>query len=213
MKKILIQFLAIVMLVGLPFNAFASLIDVYFNGQVNEVIDRREPFLNALTPVGTMFSGSFQFHDTNNLWPNPGNYTTPNCIFTINFDTGFSTTIDYYMQTNILDMGDYSKLWLYGYTSDLGEYEEWWSFGIGFNFTVNETTGDIEWDYSMPQNVALSANFGGHYKGGPPEYINSAVWGEAYEIELKAVPIGSSVWLLGPSLVGLVTFRRRSKRN
>lgn len=212
MIRILKQFCVIVMLIGLPVNSLAVLINVEFQGQVGEVIDRNEPFLNVLTPVGTMFSGSFQFYDNNNLWPNPGNYTTPNCIFTINFDTGFSKTIDYYMQTNILDMSGYNKLWLYGYTSDLGEYEEWWSFGIGFNFTVDEATGDIEWNYSMPQNVALSANFGGHY-GGPPEYINSAVWGQAYEIQLTSVPDASTILLLGTSLLGLGVFSRKSKRS
>ena len=52
-------------------------IKIEFEGNVDTVEDRKEPFLVSRIPVGNPFKGSFQFYDTGDLWPEPGGYTTP----------------------------------------------------------------------------------------------------------------------------------------
>ena len=208
MKRVYSQLLVILLLIGVNANTDASLIiDFTFQGEVNEVIDRKEPFFSLLTPVGTEFSGIFRFHDASSLWPNPGNYTTPNTIFNIDFDTGFSITIDHYQQTFVYDRGGYYELHVYGYTAIVDD--EQWTFGIGGDFTVDEATGSIE--YETPWNLGLDVSVGGHYPEGPPEVLNSVVYGQAYEIGHSVVSEPSTMILLGTGLVSLAGARLRKK--
>jgi hypothetical protein len=42
-------------------------IKIEFEGQVDTVEDRKEPYLVSRMPVGSPFKGSFQFYDTRDL--------------------------------------------------------------------------------------------------------------------------------------------------
>ena len=80
--------------------------------------------------------------------------------------------------------GGHKKLWVYGH-SDVTQDEQW-TFGIGFYFTV-DTSGSIEWDSNNQQSVSLSVSVGGHEEQGPPERINSVMYGQAHTIKTVVV--------------------------
>lgn len=157
-----------------------------FEGQVDTVEDRKEPYLDSRMPGGSRFKGSFQFYDTRDLWPEPGDYTTPDlsCLFKIECASGFTKTVDFAIQTKIMIEEGHSKLWVYGHT-DVTKDEQW-TFGIGFYYTV-DTSGSIEWDFNNKQSVSLDVSVGGHSEEGPPERINSVMHGQAHTIEQLAV--------------------------
>jgi hypothetical protein len=161
-------------------------IKIEFKGNIDTVEDRKEPYLVSRMPVGSRFKGSFQFYDTGDLWPEPGDYTTPDlsCLFKIECANGFIKTVDFAIQTKIVLEEGRSKLWVYGHTDVTKDGQ--WTFGIGFYYTV-DTSGSIEWDFNNQQSVSLDVSVGGHSEGGPPERINSVMHGQAHTIEQPVV--------------------------
>lgn len=168
-----------------------SIITIGFQGHIDSVEENKAPYLDLLMPVGRQFKGSFQFYDTRELWPQPGEYTTPDLTSIFRIESScFTKTIIFAVQTNVLSENGQNKFWVYGHTDDSKERQ--WTFGIGFNFTV-DTSGTIQWDFTQP-NISLSVTMGGLRDDGPPEWVNSVMRGQATSIEQPGIvksPVGS----------------------